>query len=300
MATNDTSPPETASVEYPETRGDARQKIAELENIQSQITWWRWGTTIATAVVVIGCIASINSSVQGLINPGTRQEIFVNELSTGLQEDVLPDVQELAEQAIIEVRPEAQEAFVSLQNRLPELAEESYEQLNLLQQNLPERGEKVLENTFGEMLDRKEARIREMFPNATEENVRDITQNLSQVAQERAALVSDKLFAQHMNTMENIVQHMEQIRLAEAQDARASGSQLASQPNWEMAIAVLDVVRDDLRTMVPKDGMASGNTPTNTAMNDTNADAEDRGIAPGDDAIDGTVPVQGPDTGTDN
>jgi len=55
------------------------------------------------------------------------------------------------------------------------------------------------------------------------------------------------LFSRHMSAMENIVEDMEHIRLAEAP---APGS-TRPDPNWEMAVAVLDVVRDDLKSFAP-------------------------------------------------
>lgn len=224
-----------------------RRDIGELERLQSQIRWWRLGTGLLTAAVVVGCVAGINSSVQGLLQPGPRQEAFTSELSTGLQRDVLPSIQNLAGQAMTDIRPEVEAEFNRLGERVPELAEASYEQISLLQTNLPARGQKVLGDTFGKMLAEREDKIRAMFPEVTEEKVDTLTKNLTEMAQERAVAVNDRLFSRHMSAMENIVEDMEHIRLAEAP---APGS-TRPDPNWEMAVAVLDVVRDDLKSFAP-------------------------------------------------
>jgi hypothetical protein len=240
-----------------------RREIGELERLQKQILWWRLGTGLFTAAVVIGCVGAINGSVQGLLRPGPRQEAFTTELSAGLQRDVLPSVQNLAGQAITEVRPEVEAEFNRLGERVPELAEASYQQITLLQENLPRRGEKIMGDTFGRMLAEREQKIKAMFPEATEENVKALTVNLSEVAQERAVAVNDKLFSRHMSAMESIVEDMEKIRLAEAASApataiAAANGGSAAEPTWEMAVAVLDVVRDDLKSLTTEQRAAAG------------------------------------------
>lgn len=227
-----------------------QRDIAELENLQKQAHWWRVGATLLTAGVVALCLVSLKDAVDGLTKPGERQQQFVSELSSGIQKDVVPEVQTMANQAIAEVRPQVEAEFVKMQDRVPELAEASYQQINLLQENLPKRGEKVLGDTFGQMLTERETKIREMFPDVTEDKVKNLTKNLSDIAQERAVAVNDKMFSRHMSAMQGIVTNMEKIRLAEA--AKPSGGQ--EQPNWEMALAMLDVARADID---PKSGKAS-------------------------------------------
>ncbi|MBC8137051.1 MAG: hypothetical protein H8F28_14315 [Fibrella sp.] len=219
-------------------------EIAELQKLRRQTGWWRLGAGALTAIWVAGCFISVNDSVQGLFKPGDRQTKFVSTLSTSVQNDIAPNVQSMVAQTIAETRPEVEASFIKLNDRVPELAQASVTELETLQTSLPQKGEKILGETFGAMIAEKEAKLREMFPEATEENIKALTENLSDVAQTKAVSVNDKLFGRHQVALNGIVSHMEQIRLEEA---KVPASPLGT--NWEMALSIMDVVREDMREL---------------------------------------------------
>jgi Asp-tRNA(Asn)/Glu-tRNA(Gln) amidotransferase C subunit len=219
-------------------------EIAELQKVRRQTGWWRMGAGAVTALWVAGCFFTVNDSVQGLFKPGERQTKFVSTLSTNVQNDVAPGVQSLVAQTIAETRPEVEASFMKLNDRVPELTQASMTELETLQTSLPQKGEKILGETYGTMLAEKETKLRAMFPEATEENIKTLTKNLSDVAQTKAVSVNDKLFGRHQTALNGIVTHMEQIRLEEA---GVPASPLGT--NWEMALAIMDVVREDMREL---------------------------------------------------
>jgi hypothetical protein len=219
-------------------------EIAELQKVRRLTGWWRMGAGIATALWVGGWFLSVNDSVQGLFKPGPRQEKFVSTLSTNVQNDIAPNVQNMVAQTIAEARPEVEASFVKLNDRVPELAQASVTELETLQSSLPQKGEKILGDTFGTMIAEKEVKLREMFPDATEENIKALTTNLSDVAQTKAVSVNDKLFGRHQVALNGIVSHMEQIRMEEG---KVPASPLGT--NWEMALSIMDVVREDMREL---------------------------------------------------
>lgn len=219
-------------------------EISELQNVRRQTGWWRLGAGVLTTIWVAGCFISVNDSVRGLFNPGPRQEKFVSTLSTNVQNDIAPNVQNMVAQTIAEARPEVEASFVKLNGRVPELAQASVTELETLQTSLPRKGEKILGETFGTMIAEKEVKLREMFPDATEENIKALTTNLSDVAQAKAVSVNDKLFKRHQDALNGIVSHMEQIRMEEG---KVPASPLGT--NWEMALSIMDVVREDMREL---------------------------------------------------
>ena len=223
---------------------NTQAEIAELQKIRQQTGWWRLGAILVTTLFVGSQFLSVNDSVQGLFQPGTRQTKFVDTLSANVQKDIAPQVQTIAAQTIAETRPEVEASFVKLNGRVPEIAQASLSELETLQTSLPAKGQKILGESFGEMITQKEAKLREMFPDAKEENIKTLTTNLTAVAQAKAISVNDKLFAPHQKALEGIVTHLETIRLAEA---KTSPSALGTE--WEMALAVMDVVRDDMREL---------------------------------------------------
>lgn len=219
-------------------------EIAELQNVRRQTSRWRMGAGALTVLWVAGCFISVNDSVQGLFKPGDRQTKFVSTLSTNVQNDIAPNVQNMVAQTIAEARPEVEASFVKLNARVPEMTQASMTELETLQTSLPQKGEKILGETFGTMIAEKEAKLREMFPDATEENIKALTTNLSDVAQTKAVSVNDKLFGRHQVALNGIVTHMEQIRMEEG---KMPASPLGT--NWEMALSIMDVVREDMREL---------------------------------------------------
>lgn len=225
---------------------EVKRQVQELERLRAEIRWWRLGSMLAILLITVVCVATIASAVNGLVREGPRQQVFVDKVSEGFQQNVMPQVQTIASQTLTEIRPQVEAEFGKLNERAPEIAQASIKEFEILQRNLPERGEKVMTDTFGAMLKEKEPKIREMFPEATEENVAALVTNLTEVGQERVVLVNDKLFSGHMNAMNRIVEDLTFIQHAEA------GNTKGMEPSWEMAILLLDLVREDLKELEPK------------------------------------------------
>ena len=221
-----------------------KTEISELKNIRKQTGLWRLGTGIVTGLWVAGCLLSVNDSVRGLFVAGPRQEKFVSTLSANIQRDIAPNVQTIAAQTIAQARPEVEASFAKLNGRVPELAQASMSELGTLQTSLPQKGQQILGSTYGDMIAQKEQKLREMFPDATEESIKALTHNLTEMAQVKAVSVNDKLIGRHQAALNGIVTHMEQIRLDEAKKpATALGT------NWDMALAIMDVVHGDMHEL---------------------------------------------------
>lgn len=222
---------------------EVKREIQELESLRSQMRWWRLGTLLVLVVIVVACIATINGAVQGLTKPGPVQDQFVADVSTRLQTTVVPKVQTIAAQTVAQLQPKVEDELAKLNDRVPELAEVSMKELELLEKNLPARGEKVLNATFGEMLKKREPKIREMFPEVTEDKVQTLVANLTEEGQNRIVLAHDRMFSPHLASMNNIFEHMLKIQGSE------KISPNADQTNWEMAVLVVDIFHDDLKSL---------------------------------------------------
>ena len=241
-------------------------EIAELKKLRQQNSWWRTGATVLTVLWLGGCVLSVNSSVQGLFNPGARQQAFTTKLSSNLQTTIVPDIQQRAAQTLTEARPEVEASFRKLNDRVPELTQASLSELNTLQTSLPASGQQILSETYGEMLSQKEAKIKEMFPDATEENIKALTTNMTEVAKDKALSVNDKLFAKHQDSLLAIMDSMEKIRATEPKTGGADS-------NWELALAVMDVVREDVKDLAAtsKSQVALDDTKTLPGAKDVKA-----------------------------
>lgn len=197
------------------TGDEVKKKISELEALRSQARLWRIGATCAIVLIVVLCVGSLVNSVHNLFRPGPAQDEFSSTLTTDLKRDVLPNVQTLATQAITDSKPEVETAFSKLNGRVPELTSASLKQLELLQHNLPERGDKVLNATYGVMLKKHEAKIKTMFPEATDENVAALVTNMTAEGQKQIVSANDTLFSKHMEALNGIVADLTTIQNTE-------------------------------------------------------------------------------------
>jgi len=234
-------------------------EIAELKKLRQQNSWWRTGATVVTVLWIGGCFLSVNDSIQGLFKPGARQTKFVETLSGNIQKDIVPQVEDIAKRTFTEAQPQVQASLTKLNGRVPELTQASFKELETLQTSLPAKGKTVLDKSYGEMLTGKEAKIKEMFPDATEETIKALTTNMTAIAQEKAVTVNDKLFAKHQDSLMGIMGSMDKIRATEPKSASPEGD------NWSLALAVMDVVRDDMKDLEAKaNSAAASGTKTGT------------------------------------
>ena len=228
-------------------------QIKELESLRSQMRAWRLAVTLVILLMVIICVGTLINSIYGLTQPGPRQEQFVAELSTGLQQGAMADIQQIGTQTLNSIDFPAE--FAKLNARTPEIAEATLKEMETLSQSLPERGEKVLNATFGEMIQSRETKIREMYPDVTEDKVHALGTNLTEEATMRTAQITQRLFDPHLKSMNAIVEDIVKIQHSEAVNPREV-------PTWQMALLIFDIAREDFRGLEAYEGL---NRPAGTA-----------------------------------
>ena len=227
-----------------ETQVQAR--IDELTKVRRETAWWRIGGFLATLMIVGVCLSLLASSVRALAQKGAPQDLYVSQLQQGLNKDLVPRLQAVASQTITEMQPVVQAEFQQLNTRVPELTQASLKEVQELQKNIPERSEKVLDETFGAALKAQEPKIREMFPSAKEENVTALMTSLGEMATVRGSRVADELLRPHTNRMHSIVTGLNKISATEK--ALPAGEAA----DWHMGLLVLDLLREDLKDLAPK------------------------------------------------
>jgi len=225
--------------------GMEEKQIQELKNLRTQLSWWKWGLFATGCFVAFTTVMSVNNSFRSLVDKGPTQDKFVRELTTAMESEIKPLVEDMAKQTLNEVQPQVQMAVDKANSRLPELAQASLAELDQLQENLPKRGEAVLTRTFVKMLNEKEAKIREMFPEATPEQVERLLTNLGESATKEAEGAAVELFGSHHDALLGIHENLQVI--AEKEEAKLAGVD----PSWEMGLLVLDLFREDLENARP-------------------------------------------------
>jgi hypothetical protein len=224
---------------------DVAQQIRLLHRMRREAAFWRYGSLAVIALTVIYSIATLRNSAMALVQPGPGQTEFSEKLTTALQEDVFPNVQQIATRTLTEMRPEVMASFQKLNDRAPDVSQAALEQLNLLQQNLPTRSEKVLNETFSAEMKKRESKIKEMFPDVTEDKMQALVTNLTDAGQKRMPRIADQLIGKHISAVNGVVTDIRKIQDQEKVPAQSEAA------TWEMTLAVLDLVRDDLHEMAP-------------------------------------------------
>ncbi|RYD19454.1 MAG: hypothetical protein EOP88_18925 [Verrucomicrobiaceae bacterium] len=245
-------------------------EIRQLESYRQQAFWWRTGAILVLVGVVGFSLYSLNAAVRGLAESGPTQDAFVAQLSEGMRKEVIPNIQTVAGQTLTEIQPQIREEFNKLNARVPELTDATIQEFQTLQTSLSKTSEKTLDESYKGLLTSREQKIRSMYPDVTEDQVKGLISNLTTAGETEIRNANDELFAPHQAALAGIMDHMETIRNSEAADTKGID------PNWEMGIAVLDVLRDDLRAQAPTaTGSSTGtgnaaNGATNSATNATN------------------------------
>ena len=143
---------------------EAKQLIQELEKLRRQTSRFRLLTIIALLAIVITGVSAIIESVYSLTLAGPRQEVFVSNLSTNLQRELLPIVQKIAGRSVERLKPAVEKELKEINGRAPEVADVALKELDQMGSELTVQAGKVLDQTISGTLQRREGKLRKMYP----------------------------------------------------------------------------------------------------------------------------------------
>lgn len=218
-------------------------QIEELKSLQSQLRFWRTLTIVAVLLIVVTCVGLISASVQQLVTAGPAQEEFVGSLVEGMNEDIVPELQIIASRAISDLSPVVQAELERLNERSPEFADLLRRELHLMTINLAAKSERIFDDHITEVVMSRRQWIEDNYPDVTREQAEQMAENLAIVAAERMEHVTTEIFAEQINLLNSITEHLQTIR-----DEELPGVQ-SEVPNWEMALMFLDLIRSELRPL---------------------------------------------------
>ena len=221
---------------------DVKTEIQELERLRSEMRVWRLSSLVILVILLAVCIGTLNRAVNGLTQDGPQRDQFVSALSGRLQDNAVPALETISVQALHSIN--FADEVKKLNGRTPELAAASMTQLQTLSHDLPERGREVLSSNFDSLLKSREAKIRAMYPSATEDQINTMMANLTEEANAQTGSVSDALFSPHLQAMNNIVTDLDTIRQTEP-------SSVGKTPTWDEAVELVSIADKDFQGIVP-------------------------------------------------
>lgn len=225
----------------PPSNQDIPQKIQELQSTLSQVRFWRTLTVIAVILIVVTCVGLMSAAISQLTGPTETQQKFMQELVAGLNQDVVPELQRMASVAAADMAPTIQDQLNQLNLRAPEFAEAIRKELYKLSLDVSSKSEKVLDESIGGIVKKRQDWIEKNFEGVTPEKAQTMTENLTSIAHDRVDHLTDALFAEHVVALNRITENLHKIQEEELANVKHEV------PNWEMALLFFDIVRDELR-----------------------------------------------------
>ena len=221
---------------------DVKAEVQELERLRSEARIWRLSSLVILVILLAICIGTLNRSVQGLTQDGPQRDQFVSALSGRLQQNAVPALETISAQALHSIN--FGDEVKKLNVRTPELATRSMAQLQELSKDLPARGQAVLSSNYDALLTSRAAKIRAMYPSATDAQISTMMANLTEEVNSQTGSVSDALFSPHLQAMNTIVTDLDTIRQTEPGSAGQT-------PTWDQAALLVGIADKDFQGIVP-------------------------------------------------
>ncbi len=228
-------------------------QIEEIALLRAQTRNWRLGMVVGILAIVVTCVLLIVNSVSALAKPGPTQDILLKELKSGVEDQVIPPVKQIAQRTMTDLQKELKKEVDKATERAPEIMEAFNKELEALKVNVPQRGSNVLAKTFGSEFKRREAKLQKMFPGVTEDKVSTLVDNIVKESEASVDHLSQVLFGQHIKALNDIFTHIETIQKTEKVDPKEEAT------SWEIALTVFDVLREELQVF---DRSSTNATPT--------------------------------------
>jgi hypothetical protein len=219
------------------------QQVQELESLRRQTRRLNLCITLALAVIVMVGVGAIINSFYGLTVSGPKQDAFVKHLGGRLQTEVLPVVRKLADPSIKRLKPKVEAELQRLDTRAPEVADAAIRELNTLGTNLPVRAGIILDQTVGKELQKRDARLRKLFPGAGDQQVVTLLDSIHLEAQDQLLKTGEKLFNPHLNSIQNILTDLDKIEKTEPVNTKEEITP------WQVAFLFMDVFTQEFKDL---------------------------------------------------
>ncbi len=214
---------------------EVKQHIQELEKLQGQTRRFRLLTILALIVIVVAGVSAIIASAHSLTVTGPTQNQFVDQLSANVQKDVLPVAEKIAGRSLARLKPAVETELQKLNARAPQIADAALKELDTMGGDLTVQAEKILDQTVGDTLKKREDKLRKMYPGVYDRQIAVLLDNLNAEAQDQLARTGEKIFTPHLDSIQSILASLEKIQKTEPIDLKQEIDP------WQTAFLFFDV-----------------------------------------------------------
>jgi len=224
---------------------EAKQLIQELEKLRRQTSRFRLLTIITLLAIVFAGVSAIIESFYSLTLAGPRQEVFVSNLNTNMQQELLPIIQKIAGRSVERLKPAVEKELKEINGRAPEVADVALNELDQMGNELTVQAGKVLDQTVSGTLQRREGKLRKMYPGVYDKQIDTLLNNMALEAGDQLAQSGQNIFNPHLNSIQSILDNLEKIQKSEPIGASKDID------SWQVAFMFMDVFVHEFKDLAP-------------------------------------------------
>ena len=204
-------------------------QLVEISEFEHKIRLLRWGLVVGTLLIIAIGVINIVGKVQKVAEPVVKLVKDIQEIRETLPDAAL-SVQEIYEGG----------------ERLDLISNNFRSQLSDLEE-IPDRVALSAKNQLVEVLNDRDDKLRELFPNLTEEKQTKLLAALARIGEERGEDVLISLFADHITEVDSINQHLQTIHTKEAPNITMDSNMQAGLMLASSVLELLITTVDDLK-----------------------------------------------------
>jgi len=220
MSNNETTHDSSDSVE---------DQLVEVSEFEHKIRLLRWGLVVGTLLIIAIGVINIVGKVQKVAEP-----VVV----------IVKDIIEIDKS--LEVTGQSVREIYEGGERLDLISNNFRSQLSDLEE-IPDRVALSAKNQLVEVLSDRDNKLRELFPNLTEEKQTKLLAALARIGEERGEDVLISLFADHITEVDSINQHLQTIHTKEAPNITMDSNMQAGLMLASSVLELLITTVDDLK-----------------------------------------------------
>lgn len=232
---------------------ELQDDVAQIVQLKRQIAIWRGALTVTIVAAVIISVSVLWTSVNTLAKPGPGQQKFLGVMTDTFTKDVPVQLKEIGSRAV--KAADLNKRMQELNAAAPQVTEEAMKQARELATNIPEKGRMILADNFKQQLMGHEAKLRELFPEAREEQIKALLEGMADETKDSVVTLTDSLFQPHITTMNKIITDVDTIKSSEHPNVDEI-------PTWDMAFLIIDITRSDFDMPKPAPAKPATTKPT--------------------------------------
>jgi hypothetical protein len=156
-------------------------------------------------------------------------------LQVKLDNEIKPAARDISQKALIDLQDDALEQFEELAAQSDVILFSARREYYKLTNSLPDRITEVIQATLVEMINSREAKMREMFPKLTKEKQAEVVSRLGNFSEEQSEKIFIALFTDHLSELGKLQDAMDAIYDKE-------GSHVERETSVESTIALLSAM----------------------------------------------------------